>query len=413
VVLHKQKQANLQRVEMARKALSKTNATIKRTAKTLNKIDQQLGGLVLANPISKAVVPYANALATAVDYFDELMPTAGVTHPQITNGVVAGVSQTMAIRRSKPRITGSRGSIRIVHKELVGEIVTAVGGMSTSALKAKGESIYHLSPTNTHLFPWLSRVARNYDYFRFNRVRFVYVPLCSTSTTGRVMLGYDPDAADAVPNDRSALSSYSCSIDSSAWGVTKLDAKLPNNQPWFQTNDITAASMYSTSAMGQAFWASWGAGQDATVGELYVLYEVVLKDPQPNENSSYRATGNGVNVVSDFPPASPATIMSTDNTIVLSMFATGTFNIIFHATTTQTTANITAVASGGVTGDTTFIKIGDGTEALGCIQVNVTNVGYNFNGTLTFPSQVTFGSLAALGTYEVTIMRDERTSDFP
>jgi hypothetical protein len=408
-VLHKQKQAN----KMARKALSKTNATIKRTAKTLNKIDRQLGGLVLANPISKAVVPYANALATAVDYFDELMPTSGISHPQITNGSVAGISQTMTVKRNKPRITGSRGSIRIVHKELVGEVLTAIGGMSTSALKSNGESIYHLSPTNTHLFPWLSRIARNYDYFRFDRVRFVYVPLCSTSVAGRIMLGYDPDAADAVPADRSALSSYSCSVDSSAWGVSKLDAKLPNNQPWYQTNDITASSMYSTSAMGQVFWGSWGAGQDETVGELYVMYEVVLKDPQPNENSSYRATGNGSSVTKDFPAAAPATVVSTSNSIVLSMFATGTFNIIFHAAASQDTADINISTSGGITSDTTFVKVGDGVESMGCVQVNVTNVGYSFNGALTDAAQVTFGSLSALGNYEVTIMRDERTSAFP
>jgi hypothetical protein len=410
VVLHKQKQAN----NMARKALSKTNATIKRTAKTLNKIDRQLGGLVLANPVSKAVVPYANALATVVDYFDELMPTSGVSHPQIINGSVAGVSQTMTVKRNKPRITGSRGNIRIMHKELVGEVQTnIVGGVVTSAVKTDGESIYHLSPTNTHLFPWLSRIARNYDYFRFDRVRFVYVPTCSTSTAGRVMLGFDPDAADPIPTDRSALSSYSCSIDSSAWGVCKLDAKLPNNQPWYQTNDITTPAMYSTSAMGQAFWASWAAGETTSVGELYVMYEVVLKDPQPNENASYRATGDSSTVTSQFSPAAPATISSTDNSITLTMFATGTFNIVFHAATSQTTANINVGTAGGVVNDTTLVKVGDLTEAIGCVQINVNSVGYNSSGTLIDPAQVTFGSLITLGTYEVTIMRDERVSVFP
>jgi hypothetical protein len=171
--------------------------------------------------------------------------------------------------------------------------------------------------------------------------------------------------------------------------------------------------MYSTSAMGQAFWATWAAVGTFPVGELYVMYEVVLKDPQPNENASYRATGSGSAVVSQFSPAAPATISSTDNSITLTMFATGTFNIVFHAVTAQTTANIFVGTSGSVANDTTLVKVGDLTEAIGCVQVNVSGVGYNSNGTLIDPAQVTFGSLITLGTYEVTIMRDERVSVFP
>lgn len=401
--------------------LSKTVKTVQsvknKMAKEINRIDKALNGTVLNHPVSKAIVPYMNVAGAAVDYFDSLLMDYGPTmHPQIVGGSSAGVSQTIAVNRSKPRITGSRGSIRIVHKELVSE-VTMSGATATNPTISTGQSVYTVSPGNQNLFPWLSSIAGNYDYFKFNRVRLVYVPLCSTATTGRVMLGFDPDATDPISYSRQGLSSYSCSTDSSAWGVASLDCALPTNQPWYQTNRIGYTAQYSTNAQGQAFWATWAGAGVSTVGELYVLYDVSLKDPQPSAMDIATGSGSGAAVYNSLPPNSPASLSSTADTIKLTFLSTGVYDVVIAAKTTSLTAAIGISNTGGTAitpGGGNSYKVGDGTDCLCNYQVMVSNIGYSVTpGVVATPSSVTITNLVALGAYSVVLNAGDKTAAFP
>lgn len=401
---------------MARKLLSTVNRRTQATAANINKLDRKLGGLLLNNSLGKSIVPYANVAAGGLDFFDQLLPTAGdTTHPQIGYGQSAGISQTMEVRRAKPRFTGTRGTVRITHKELIGTVSIINGTVVTSPTGPSGQSVYTMSPSNSNLFPWLSRVASNYDYFRFNRARLVYVPLCPTTTSGRVMLGFDPDATDGIPYDRSALASYSCSTDGSAWGISKLDLELPTNQPWFQNNNLTATSMYSTSAQGQLFYATWGGTASIVAGELYILYDVTLKDPQPSSNTTFQAVGTAAVVTTSPTLLSPINVSATSTSVIIAFYGGGTFDVVFVAGTTQSTANITAAAAGnGATLTTTFVKTGDGAQAMGAVQINVSEPGYSSSaGSSVNTSTLTFGSLTALGLWSVTVVPAFRVGAFP
>jgi hypothetical protein len=400
-----------------RSGVSKLNASMKRLGTEMNKVDRLSRGKLFNNPLAGAIVPYANAITGIVDYFDDLLPTDPVTHPQIQSGMVAGVSQTREVRRRAPRITGSRGTITITHKEYVGDVMmSSTGVLYTGATYPTGESVSTVSPTNPSLFPWLSTIARNYDYFRFKRVRLVYVPICSTATQGRVMLGYDPDAADALSYTRPALSSYACSTDSSAWGVQKLDCKLPNNQPWYQTNVPRLESDYSTSAQGQAFWATWGGSSLAQVGELYVLYEVMLKDPQPGSNPIYSSNGTGATTLVPFPQYSGAFNVSDLATDVKLLFsAAGTFRIEIFAATTAATAAISVSAAGNTVLHYSG-KVSDGTNAHVYAIVTAANPGaFDSPGhaVATAVATMQVNGLAALGAWTVNIEAIALPTSYP
>jgi len=380
-------------------------------------VDRILGGAIISNPVVQAVAPYANMAGRAIDYFDTLLNVNGNTsHPQIAAGTSAGVSQTIGVNRSKPKITGSRGNITITHKELVGE-VTMVSAVATNPTTTTGQSAFTLSPTNTSLVPWLSTIAGAYDYFKFNRVRLVYVPLCSTSTTGRVMLGYDPDATDSLAYDRQGLSSYSCSSDGSAWGVMSLDCKLPTNQPWYQSNNITTLAQYATSSMGQVFWSTWAGAGTSTVGELYILYDITLKDPQPTSLNVFVANGNGATVLNNFEFNSPASLSSTATSIVVFFVGAGTYTITISAKTTAATGAQTLGMAGGASvigGGAGQYHVGDGTDMINTFQVNVTNSGYSTApGTITSPATATVAGLAGLGAYTVNVIKTERLVAYP
>lgn len=400
-------------VKKIRTEVRKANGRAKKVASELNKLDKLTGGMVLGNPVSSAIVPYMNYGARALDYFDSLMGIDDVTHPQISGGQVAGVSQSMPVRRRAPRITGSRGNITITHKELVGEVSILNSVIGTSPTYANGRSAYTASPTNSALFPWLSSIASNYDYFRFNRLRFVYVPLCATSQTGRVMLAFDPDGTDSVPYDRSALSSYKCSVDSSAWGISKLDAELATNQPWYQTNDISATSSYSTSSQGQFLWATWG-GVAATIGEVYVLYDVTLKDPQPSVLDIFTANGTGNTLTTQFANFAPCNWfvdLATDVKVVF--LAGGSYRVLWYAATTAATAAI-SITSGGQITVLASGKVSDGTNAQAYAIVNVTGSGaFTSPGLTASYAYVQCQGLAALGAWTVNVERITLPQSYP
>lgn len=392
-------------VKKMRTMLSASNRKIKQASREINKLNAATGGRLLNNPIGSTIVPYANAAARVVDYFDDLMPLSGVDH-MIANGTVAGVSNTRTIRRSAPRVTGSRGKVTITHKELLGDISTiGAAVITTSPTLSSGESVLSVNPTNPSLFPWLSTIARNYDYFKFKRVRIAYVPICATSTVGRVELGFDPDATDALPYSRNGLSSYSCSADGPLWNTLYLDCALPNNQPWYQTNTINSQAMFSTSSMGAVHWATWGASASAVVGEAYVMYEVELKDPQPGSNPVSSASGTGLTVSANFPFYSGAVAVSDLATDIKLLFnAVGTFRVHFFAKTTAATAAISLTVAGNIALNFAG-KVSDGTDAIAYAVVTVTGTGqYDAPGHATGSFAVLqCNGLAALGAWTTNV----------
>jgi len=301
---------------------------------------------------SLAMVPYvpgavsaANTVVGAADTLVDLMSSfgiGGVTHPQLANGQLAGVANNIIVRRSQPKFRGSTGTIRITHKELVSSVLNATGtDVGFTDRLATGDSAYKVNPSCSNFLPWLSKIAGNYDCYRFKRLKLVYVPMCSTATSGRVMLGYDPDSHDRIHVDRQALSSYSCSAEASVWGVTELECRLIDNSKWYYSSDISTNSGVSALLdQGQVFAATWGGANTDVVGEIYALYDIELKDPQPSASDVFQAYGgNGTQaIVVNFPAgASQTMIAHGDATSIRCLFnSPGTFWVSFRIACTAT-----------------------------------------------------------------------------
>jgi len=390
----------------------KANTKRKRIAAQVNKLDRQLGGLVLQNPLSQAVVPYLNAAGAVMDVFDDIMGVE--THPQANGAQVAGVANGMVIRRSNPKFMTSRGTIRIQHKELVGQVsILGSGAVATSVSTfPSGRSAYFVSPTNQNLFPWLSSIAGNYDYFRFKRLRLVYVPTCSTSTAGRVMLGYDPDGIDAIPFERSSLAAYGCSVESSTWGITKLDCSLKTGLDWYNTDDAASTALLPTTTQGQVFWSTWAGNSSLDVGEWYVLYDVELKDPTPNISQLYTAAGSGGAVTAGFSNNSPVSYVPDAATTVKVLFTgTGTYLINLIAASTA----VGAEASGGqITIIGTTQKANNGTLTVVTAAVRISGNGFSVSpGITSSPTFWQINGMTGLAGWELHITRIPPINTYP
>lgn len=396
--------------DVGRKVRTANNKRRKLAAQ-VNRLDKSLGGMVLQNPLSRTVVPYLNAAGTVVDIFDDLM---GIdTHPQSLGSQVAGVSNNLSIARTRPKFTNTKGTIRIQHKELIGSVsLTSSGAVSTcNSLFPSGRSAYFVSPTNVSLFPWLSQIAGNYDYFRFRRLRLVYVPTCSTATAGRVMLAYDPDTIDGIPFDRSALSAYCNSVEASAWGVSKLDCALINNLPWFNTDDPANSSLLPTCTQGQVLWAGWSGTATADVGEWYVLYDVELKDPSPSVNEIYAANGNAGSIINSFAQNAPVAWVSDSVTTVKVLFTSvGTYMLTWSAAST---------ASGSVVSGGSITVIGSTLANNGALSVNqavvrVTGSSFSLSpGVASNPAFIQINGFTGLAAWQVNVVKIAPINTFP
>jgi hypothetical protein len=386
------------------------SASAKKVGRFLNNNTMARDALALIPYAPQAIVA-ANYGVQALDTFADLMQSfgQGVSHPQLANGQVAGVANEVVVRRSAPKYSkskaASRGAITITHKELVGAVYNASGtNVITSPTRANGSSVYQVNATSA-LFPWLSTIAANYDMFRFKRVRLVYVPTCSTATAGRVMLGYDVDSTDPLPFDRYALSNYRNSVELSSWGMECMDIDLPKNMSWYYC-DATAPSNSPDSlnallSQGQAFWATWAGADNNAIGEMYVLYEVELKDPQPSTVNVARAAGTGGSVTTQFAYSAPVVVGSSATVITLSFMEPGVYQIHVKAACTAAGAPTfnagVASLSSLLTQDAAFTLI-----AFNAI-VNVTSSGYSTSPGADTIGYIQLPGLTALGAYTVFV----------
>jgi hypothetical protein len=342
------------------------------------------------------MIPYANQAVTAANYvvgaadaFADLMDLftpSGVVGGPMTS--VAGVANNVAVRRTKPTFRGSRGVIRITHKELVTNI-NASTGVATTPRFTGGNSVYQVNAGCASSFSWLSEIASNYDFYRFKRVRLVYVPLCATTQDGRVTLAYDPDSADPIPLDRQSLSSYACSVEGSAWATQVLDCDLTDTAKWYYTDaSNTGTGTGAHNALldqGAFFMATYGSSGSAPLGEMYVLYDVEFKDPQPGTTNVYQTFGTGAAVTQSLPTNAPIFNGTNTSTSVALVF-TAPGRYLIHFTGAATAVSAPTTGSGGTVIANNSITSGSGSQFMVIYLVDTPTA------TLTLPGLTSLGN---------------------
>lgn len=380
----------------------------KRVARKVDKLNQKYGRPLDMIPYAPMAANLARNGLEIIDDFAGLMSSFSTGGNAVISGVgpgqVAGVSNGVTVRRSNPKFKYSSGTIRIQHKELIGSIANSTTLGTTLTFPATGgPSVYQVNATCGASFPWLSQIAANYDFYRFKRLRLVYVPLCATTETGRVMLGYDPDSSDNIPLDRQALSSYGCSTEASLWAVTYLDCRLSDNMKWYYSENPTVSASSSAGAFydqGQLFAATWSGGSTNNVEELYVLYDVELKDPQPTTSTIEKSNGTAATVLTTFPFNSPIfNAAGTATSIVITSAAAGVFFINVQVSSTVTPLPVPVAGTGSTIAGNTRTT-------------NATNGMFSVMWQVTAPgATLSFSGLTALANWNVYTSRANLPGD--
>lgn len=186
-----------------------------------------------------------------------------------------------AIQTSLRQDYGKLDAYKVKHSEYLFDLPGSVEFAQTSLRVNPGD------PTS---FPWLSRIAQNYEKYVFKKLCFYLKTVTSTVTTGSVIMAFDYDASDAAPISKAAMLQYSGAVRSAPWANCKVVEDRKSVQG--VSHYVSAAAGANDAEKrqqdeGVLYVATQGQASDALVSELWVEYEVELLTPQFSNKCSY------------------------------------------------------------------------------------------------------------------------------
>lgn len=127
-------------------------------------------------------------------------------------------------------------------------------------------------------FPWLAKLARRYEQYRFKKLRYEFRSVAASSTSGVVMMSFDYDPADAAPTTKSEQAQTVPNTETNVWMNNDLVIPVDNEWKYVRAGTLGANLDIKTYDMGN-LWLSASYGDNVTGGELYVEYSVEFRRP--------------------------------------------------------------------------------------------------------------------------------------
>lgn len=206
----------------------------------------------------------------------------------MVSATIAPRSYVSSNRRAPSTQSTSNGMI-VRHTEVLAE-----------AIQETDDSTYRLSLVPS-AFPWLRGVASSYSKYRWKRLRVFYITAVSTTSEGRVAMGYTYDQSDDLTPGMTAIISMNRSTFGPVWsGQGGFDTANP-----FMSRPETIHSDLDSSKAEKAWYPyisaekfepltptqkqqytpailNYGVDKGTvqkTVGSFYVSYEIELIEP--------------------------------------------------------------------------------------------------------------------------------------
>jgi hypothetical protein len=191
----------------------------------------------------------------------------------------APTARSRTIRTAKPQLESQRnGDCRIRHREYIQDITAGTGSPSVFSVQT-----LPVNPGQQSTFPWLSQLAQRFESYRFDSLKFCFETESPSTTPGSLILGVDYDASDPAPVSKQQLMAYRSSVRSAPWEYcchTSLSEDLHKQKSYFvRPAGVPVSADVKLYDVGNLQVASQGATSAATLGELYVEYDVLLMTP--------------------------------------------------------------------------------------------------------------------------------------
>lgn len=242
-------------------------------------------------------------------------------------------------------------SVRIAHKEYLGEVV------ASSAFTVLGS--YELNPGNRQTFPWLSGIASQFQEYSFKGIVFHYIPssgsaIASTNNAlGTVMMQTTYRSSDSAPTSKvEMLNEYwSCETIPSeplAHPIECNPKENPFNVQYVRTKAVPSGDSKLLYDLGMTHLAVSGQQGTNVIGDLWITYDVELKKPIVTSNvttdvlSAYIVGGGTIDFTNYFgttptyPVNNTIAVTASGRTITFPKNSVGTWTITLDLSATST-----------------------------------------------------------------------------
>jgi hypothetical protein len=241
-----------------------------------------------------------NSIARNLQNRQRLQPRANLGNFQASRGIktVAFVAKSKQTKTNRPIMTTLRnGDCHVVHREYLQDVLAQSSSPSLFSVAS-----VPINPGQASTFPWLSKIAQNFESYVFKKLRFCYETEAPSSLGGTLVLAVDYDASDPLPLTKQQMLAYRGSVRSAPWTECS-HISVPEDLHKLKTYFVRAGVQPNNTDIkfydvGQLFVATQGVTTGSAVcGELYVEYDIELKTPiyeiMPASGALYNSTGTG------------------------------------------------------------------------------------------------------------------------
>lgn len=270
---------------------------IKNILKPLPRLEAKIDHLErsLAPKVSSAASTIGRSLGSLVGQ-GELGSLAGSTLAKLFgHGDYTVKTNTLMNSMSGPTLpkfaSNSRGT-RIVEREFLGDIRSGFNMVSGST--AFNRATYKLNPTSSATFPWLSKIANQFDQWEPHGIVFEFVSTSSeyngtAQSLGAVVMATDYDPYDPVYPDKIEMenSDYACSTKPSLNLIHGIECDPSERPTKILYTQLSNPLMPLTSTdLGNFQIATQGLSTTGTtLGELWVSYDITFYKKQLTEEA--------------------------------------------------------------------------------------------------------------------------------
>lgn len=197
-------------------------------------------------------------------------------------GTIATLTAPVAVAKKQRNsvVAGIRslnnGDVVVTHKEYLGDIAGSTSNFAVTAT-------LNLNPGLTE-FKWLSALAKRFESYRFENLRFHFETSAPTSTKGYVLLAVDYDPSDPAPSGKYQAMAFRGSVRGPTWSSLVHNSNredLAKRKTYFvRGGPIPPSGNIATYDVGQLHICTGGQADASNIGEIWVEYTVRLMTPQ-------------------------------------------------------------------------------------------------------------------------------------
>ena len=192
-------------------------------------------------------------------------------------------------RSNSPAISGTSNGIRIRHREYISSISIHNAGFEVwnAGERSYGSPmILPINPGDGSMFPWLSKIAPNFEFYQFSNLKFQFSSSVSSFTSGSLMMSpeFDPHNAGVEATTLNVLLNKQSAITGNVWadfGVTLPKTNLAKKLVRAQHIHSRTREHLRQPDVGHLYVGLYNvdSAQSLPYGELFVEYDVILTVP--------------------------------------------------------------------------------------------------------------------------------------